>query len=178
MASSSSAAARGKRRRGFDRGGVVFVRGARPIDKVLPGINIANLVAAQQAQDLVTASTACTATGIRWSLGVISTDPADTGTCQGSWAIIILRDGDTAQTMSLTGGANLYEPEQDVLAFGRWEIHAKGDATGTGPSAMHFEGETKTMRKLKIGDKLTLIALGTAAAEVRVGGTVQVFCRF
>ena len=156
----------------------MFVRSARPIDKVLPGIQIANLVAAQQAQDLVTATTACTATGIRWSMGVISTDVADTGTCQGAWAIIILRDGDTAQTMSLTGGSNLYEPEQDVLAFGRWEIMASGSAGGNGPAATHFEGETKTMRKLKIGDKLTLIALGTAGAEVRVGGTVQVFCRF
>lgn len=175
MASSSSASARsGKRRRA--PGGVVFVQsGARPIDKVLPGIAMNPLVAAQLDQDLVTAATACTATGIRWSLNVTGT-VASAALCEGGWAIVILRDGRTANTMSFTGGANLYEPEQDVLAFGRWSV--KGTTANNGPGSMHFEGDTKTMRKLKIGDKLAFIALGEATNSVEVTGTVQVFCRF
>lgn len=177
MASSSSSSARRvKRQRGGGGGGVVFVRGARPIDKVLPGISMSGLVAAQTAQDLVTATTACTATGIRWSLTVGGDAAANSALAQGAWAIIILRDGDTAQTMSLTGGSNLYEPEQDVLAFGRWAVRGPGSTTG--PNVNMFNGETKTMRKLKIGDKLTLIALGEAVNSVALVGSVQVFCRF
>lgn len=178
MATASSSSATRKRQRGSLRSGVVFVRSSRPIDKVLPGVDLTDIVAAQQSQDLVTASTACTATGIRWSLNACARTTADAGNAKGAWAIIILRDGDTAQTMSLTGGSNLYEPEQDVLAFGRWQVQLKGDATGTGPTCKFFEGETKTMRKLKIGDKLTLIAIGEAGNEVDLTGTVQVFCRF
>ncbi len=154
-------------------------RASRPIDKVLPNVNIVSLVNVQQVTDLVTAATACTATGIRWDLDIISTDANDVGTSSGAWAIIILRDSRTAQTMSLTSGSNLYEPEQDVLTFGRWHIQSKGDATGTGPTVKSFTGETKTMRKLKIGDKLTLIALaGAAIVENTLSGTVQIFCKF
>lgn len=155
---------------------MVFVQsGSRPIDKVLPGILMNTLAAAQASQDLVTAATACTATGIRWSLNIAS-DTTVTAFAEGAWAIIILRDGNTANTMSFTGGANLYEPEQDVLAFGRFSV--AGFSSTTGPASQHFEGDTKTMRKLKIGDKLSLIALGEATNTCKVSGTVQVFCRF
>ncbi len=167
-----------RKRRRFSS--TTFVQRAnRPIDKVLPGVNMLNLVNVQVTQDLVTAATACTATGIRWSLNAISTDTADVGIAAGAWAIIILRDSRTAQTMSFTAGSNLYEPEQDVLSFGRWLFSGKGDATGVGPGSMHFSGETKTMRKLKIGDKLSIIALGGAGAvEMTFSGTVQIFCKF
>ncbi len=154
-------------------------RASRPIDKVLPGISMDSLTNTQVVQDLVTAATACTATGLRWQIQAISTDTADTGQATGAWCIIILRDSRTAQTMSLTAGSNLYEPEQDVLAFGRWIMASKGDATGTGPINQMFNGETKTMRKLKIGDKLSFIALGEAAGvEHSIRGTVQIFCKF
>lgn len=167
----------GRKRR---RTGLTIVqRAARPIDKVLPNVAITSLVNAQQVQTLVTAATACTSTGIRWSLNVASVDAADTSGQDGAWSIIILRDGRTANTMALTAGANLYEPEQDVLAFGYFQIQGKGDATGTGPSVMHFEGNTKTMRKLKIGDALTFIAIGRkAAVECDVTGVIQIFCKF
>jgi hypothetical protein len=169
----------GKRRRVSTGRAVAFsVRAARPIDKVLPNVNLI-VTNAQQTQDLVTAATACTATGIRWNLNMFSPDSADVGTTYGSWAIIILRDGRTANTLSLTTGSNLYEPEQDVLAYGTWALQAKGDATGVGPANLHSEGDTKTMRKLKIGDKLTFIALGVSATEqTHVFGCIQIFCKF
>ncbi len=174
------ASASGGKRRRTNKGGVTFIQRAnRPIDKVLPGVSIVDLVNAQQVQTIITASTACTATGLRWFFNVGSDDVSDVGLLSGAWAIIILRDGRTANTLSLTGGANLYEPEQDVLAFGAYMVMGQGDVTGVGPGIMSYQGDTKTMRKLKIGDALTFIALGDSATKgVTINGTIQVFCKF
>ena len=156
--------------------GVIFVGGSgRPIDKVLPCLNMVNLDSTQQVQDLVTAATACTATGIRWSFD-INASHASTAVTSVAWAIVILRDGRTANTLAISAGSNLYEPEQDVLAFGRGTVMQSSSTAG--PKSVHFEGDTKTMRKLKIGDKLTFIALGEATNVTELLGTVQVFCRF
>ncbi len=155
--------------------GIQFSRqGSRPIDKVLPNVLMAAVVAAQQTQDLVTAATACTALGIRWVLTFRNVTGTATATGTVAWAIIILRDGRTANTISLTAGANLYEPEQDVLAFGR--VNSIDDVTAQGGPPV--EGQTKTMRKLKIGDKITFLAFGTAGNETSIAGTIQLFCKF
>ena len=145
----------------------------RPIDKVLPNIAMDDLVATQQTQDLVTPNAPCTIMGMRWQIGFRCNSGTATASGSVAWAIIILRDGRTANTMSFTGGSNLYEPEQDVLAFGRFE--SVDDASD---SKFHEVGQTKTMRKLRVGDKITFIALGTASNETRVRGTVQLFCKF
>jgi len=154
--------------------GRVGARSRRPIDKVLPGISMSDLIGAQQTQDLVEPNSACTVVGIRWSLSFRLVAGSATADAVIGWAIIILRDGRTANTMSFTGGANLYEPEQDVLAFGRLQLV---DGT-TGNQLYHVNDMTKTMRKLKVGDKITFIALGSANGNTEVRGTVQLFCKF
>ncbi len=90
---------------------------------------------------------------------------------RGAWSIVIVRDGLSANSMSLTDGASLYDPEQDVLAFGAILIR---DST---LNTMSFEGNTKTMRKLKMSDKLVFLATGIATNTFRVGGIIQLFCK-
>lgn len=150
-------------------------RSKRPIDKALPCIVMAGLQAVQQTQDLVTPSAPCTVMGLRWEICMWSDVTSATADGEVAWAIIILRDGRTANTMSKTGGANLYEPEQDVLAFGREIVLQNANENG---SKTKVVGNTKTMRKLKVGDKITFIALGTTNGQTEVRGTVQVFCKF
>lgn len=149
-------------------------RSRRPIDKALPNISMTGLVGTQQTQDLVTPSAPCTVMGFRWAMSFYL-DGGATGDSEISWAIIILRDGNTANTMSKTGGSNLYEPEQDVLAFGRQILMQN---TNENESRYNLVGNTKTMRKLKVGDKITFIALGNTNGNTSIRGTVQIFCKF
>lgn len=152
-------------------GDYVFTSSAkRPIDKGL--IVVAQIASTtQQETTLLTATFPGTVTGIRWSLAF------NAGAVQGNngfWAIIIVRDGLAASSLSLTDGASLYEPEQDVLAYGVWR-GADNDA-GTGPAVWQSEGSTKSMRKLMGGDKLLFITKA-AAITGEVDGCVQLFMK-
>ena len=131
----------------------------RPIDKSLVIVNKTAVDGTQVATTLLTATFPCTVTGIRWSMGAI----ADAGTAisQVRWAIVLVKDGLSASTMASSDGASLYDPEQNVLAFG---YAALNDAAQG--SAMPFQGETKTMRKLMGGDKLQFIVASEATNTV------------
>lgn len=90
------------------------------------------------------------------------------------WAIVIVRDGLSASTIATSDGAAMYEPEQDVLAFG---VVSTADLdAGAGPAVVNWEGTTKSMRKLMGGDKLQFISINPANAGV-VKGCVQLFCK-
>lgn len=142
----------------------------RPIDKGLVVVS-QNISTTQQETDLVSATFPCTATGIRWDGDILSTA---SGGSAGYWAIVIVREGLSANTLSFTDGAALYEPEQDVLAYGHWTV-TDLDA-GTGDANMHFSGSTKSMRKLMGGDKLQFISKGSVTIGT-INGCVQVFCK-
>jgi len=160
-----------KRRRTNGGSVAVVQRSAkRPIDKSLVYVAKTNLGGSQVTTDLLTATFPCTVTGLRWSLGAI----ADAGSAETSanWAIVVVRDGLSADTLSLTDGASFYNPEQNVLAFGTGALgpHDSG-------YSYQFVGETKTMRKLMGGDKLVFVALGQATNTVTIKGCVQFFCK-
>lgn len=109
-----------------------------------------------------------TLTGLRWSLQFIR----DAGALLSSvrWAIVVVPDGAGASTMSFTDTNTLYQPEQNVLAFGQ--------AVGVGAGAIVnlMDGTTKTMRKLRVGDQVHLLLLGSVAVESwTCTGTVQFF---
>lgn len=142
----------------------------RPIDKGLVCIN-QSLSSTQQSTDLVQATFPCTATGIRWD-GDFASDA--TSAVFGYWAIVIVRDGNAASTLSDTDGASLYEPEQDVLAYGHF--HCADFDSGAGSIQSHISGNTKSMRKLMGGDKLVFIQKSSAAVG-NFHGCVQVFCK-
>ncbi len=143
-------------------------RAKRPVDKAIVNITKATIGASQVNTDLFTTTFPCTIVGLRWHITMLQ--DAGTGATFLNWAIIILRDGLTADTLSTSDGSTLYNPEQDVMTFGVMQI----DNNTTTVSNV---GETKTMRKMQGGDKLVWLGIGVATNTCTVRGTVQFFCK-
>lgn len=142
----------------------------RPIDKSI--INVLKQgTSAQQSTDLVVATYPCTVTGLRWQLSA-ATDASNN--CSFSWAIVLLKDGNSANAIASSDGSTFYEPEQNVLAFGYCDCLDKDAAAG--PGIHNFDGTTKTMRKLMGGDKIVmLVKMSTSAGSF--AGPIQFFCK-
>lgn len=161
-----------KRRRGSS--GKSFSGGkVRPIDKKLVGVAQTLSSAAQTSTTLMTATFPCTVVGLRWELSALQQHATANAFC--SWAIVLVKDGQTVSTQAITNGADFYTPEQDVLAFGgKWvsEVDA-----GVGPVVASWEGNTKTMRKLMGGDTIQFIALADQVDAAIIRGVVQFFCK-
>ncbi len=111
-----------------------------------------------------------TLTGLRWSLGFTNT--AGTGIGAMFWCIVVVPQGTTASTMSTTNAATFYQPEQNILTFG-----AATTLTSVGAQNVMFEGSTKTMRKLKVGDTVTLLAVAQTNEKWSGHGVVQFFIK-
>ncbi len=146
------------------------VRVARPIDKELKITNqaVTNSVV---STTLKTTTFPGTVVGLRWSLSIGTT--LTTASPVIAWAIVVIPDGEAANTPALSDGADFYTPEQNVLAFGL--IRAMDFDSGASPQAYMVEGTTKTMRKLKQGDVLAVISLSDTASGGFLDGIVQFF---
>ncbi len=157
--------------RGTKRARTSGVRVARPIEKDLIVVNQEGIAGTQVQVNLKVHAFPATIVGLRWSLSCIQ--DAGTALSQLTWAIVVLPDGNTtANNMSATNGSSMYQPEQQVLAF--------GNASGTGADLggpTQFDGTTKTMRKLRSGDRIAFIALAEATNTYKVFGTVQFFSK-
>ncbi len=153
-----------------NQGGRTFqVSQKRPIDKQLIVVDKDTVDATQVSTTLITATFPCTITGLRWE---ISHDrSAGTGTANFWWAIILVKDGNSANTMAISDASTFYEPEQNVLAFGLGALEDEG------PDSMLSSGNTKTMRKLMGGDQLLFITRGIATNTTNVNGVIQFFCK-
>lgn len=147
---------------------VVQTSTKRPIDKKL--VNVVQTVSnAQQITSLITSTFPGTITGIRWSILFVGGASLNSG----AWAIVRSKDGVAPSTMTLALGT-LYQPEQEVIAFGRWGVEAITNSCG--PAIMLIEGSTKSMRKLMGGDQIYFICTGgTASAGTVVNATIQFF---
>ncbi len=148
----------------------VFARvgGRRPIDKKIIVVNKDGVDATQVSTVLVTATFPCTIVGLRWTFTFIQ--GAGTGNCSWRWAIVLLKDGETIGTTSITDGADLYTPEQNVMTFGLGLI----DNNVVNQVSV---GDTKSMRKLMGGDRLVFVLTGVATNTVSCRGAVQFFCK-
>ncbi len=146
------------------------VRAARrPIDKQLVVIAQGSIGSAQVSSELRAAVTfPSTLTGLRWSLSVMNN--AGTAATKVFWAIVVVPQGTTASTMSISDGATLYSPERNVLTFG-----AANSLTSVANVPVMFEGATKSMRKLSVGDSVVWIALSEATNTWEAHGVVQYF---
>ena len=147
-----------------------FFRVTRPIDKSIRVI-VQNLFTTQQATTLITAVFPCTLMGLRWVLDATFSTASNQ---EFFWAIVLVRDGNTVNTILLADGNTLYEPEQNVLAWGHGS--PRDADVGGGPVAQHIEGKSQTMRKLMVGDAVVLIQLSAAVAG-SLQGAVQFFCK-
>lgn len=162
----------GKRRR-LDVPVVAFgARVKRPIDKELKVVD-QNVTNSQVESLLKTTTFPCTIVGLRWNINVLGSTIATDSTIW--WAIVVVKDGLSASTMATSDGADFYTPEQDVLAFGTVGVRDKDN--GSGPTIAHFEGNTKTMRKLRGGDLLKFITISETASAALVQGVIQFFCK-
>ena len=135
-------------------------KAARPIDK--QSINFNKTVGTTQlALAVRTAAMAETFSGAKITGGWAKS----TATILGNVTIVLVlvRDGQTASTLDLGDGNCIYEPEQDIL----W---AKAIVTlaAAGTSFNDIEGTVGTMRKLKAGDSLQLLAVGTTPNLVSI----------
>ncbi len=157
-----------KRRRGFGR------RVARrPIDKQI--ITISQTVPIDGETTILTIlGGATTLTGLRWNFGIASnTNVADV---QYNWALVIVKDGDTANSLNTTNNAQMYTPEQNVMSWGAGILTATGATSG--PQTKHWEGTTKSMRKLMEDDNLTMVFTSNVTNGVIIHGAVQLFLMF
>ena len=144
----------------------------RPIDKQLLYITH-SVTNSQVSTDLLSSTSACTATGLRWDLDVRAL--TSTANNRMVWAIIYSPDGSTDDQLELTtDGNSFYQPEQNVLAFGVFT--GSTDSQGQ-DDRIHFTGSTKTMRKLKKGDAIKFISHGFATGFGNLNGVIQIFCK-
>ena len=145
-------------------------RARRPIDKRL--IYVAQTVSnTQDSTQLLAPTFPCTVMGIRWAVSAIG--GAATSTVL-SYAIVVSRDGDSPNTLGSSDAGDFYTPEQDVLAFGTM-LMADSDLSVN--LAQNDKGETKSMRKLRVGDTVHMIAKCADAVSVTFKGVVQLFCK-
>ncbi len=155
------------------RHNVPLVRGSRrPTDKEL--IYVAQTcTTSNTTTTLKTATFPCTIVGLRWNLafkGVIATSASTI-----NWIIVLVHDGNSANTISQSNGADMYTPENDVMAFGTVMVNETDQ--GVGPMIAHVQGQTKTMRKMQQGDLLQFISLSSVSVSAKVDGVVQFFCK-
>lgn len=140
------------------------------MEKALINVDKSAVAAAQVNTTLVTVTFPCTIVGLRWDLSF--TQDAGAGNGQYAAAIVVDREGQTANTLSLTDGSTLYQPEQDVMSYFSGE-----NAPAAVGNGRHYVGSTKTMRKMMGGDRLQFIILGVATNTTSVHGTIQFFCK-
>jgi len=143
-------------------------RSVRPIDKKLIAVNKDGTGSSQVVTTIITATFPCTVTGLRWSID--TAQDAGTGEAYFQWAIVLVKDGNAAATITQSDAGEFYTPEQNVLAFGTGAIDNNSDT-------MHAEGNTKTMRKLMGGDLIQFIIKGVATNTVATRGVIQIFCK-
>ncbi len=152
---------------------VPLIKGSRrPTDKELIFIS-QNATSSNVTTTLKTATFPCTIVGLRWSFSV--TGLVTTGNPTTNWIIVLVKDGNAANTISQSNGADMYTPEANVMAFGT-ATNLDTDATA-GNTVVHINGSTKTMRKMQQGDLLQFVSFCSITTGANVKGVVQFFCK-
>jgi len=87
-----------------------------------------------------------------------------------AWAIVLVKDGNSAGTLTISDGSTLYNPEQNCIAWGVGYAVPQQEA-------LRFEGQTKSMRKLMGGDRIILIRKCNVVDDIDAYGCVQFFSK-
>lgn len=145
----------------------------RPTDKSIVRINKDINDTNQKNTVLITATFPCTVTGIRWNVHAYN----ETGNLNTFfWAIVLVKEGESAKAFGTGDGNTFYTPEQNCLAFGSMILGDKDGEQQVGD----VMGSTKTMRKLQAGDQLMFIcqwSIVDTGAAGSVGGEIMFFCK-
>lgn len=147
----------------------------RAINKQLRTVQILAVVAAKRECIIKAAATwPATITGLRWEFNIART--IDTGalgpTSTLRWVIAVVPDGSTSGTPNMATTGKTYTPEQNCLAFGSF---SSSGISVVPAGVSHQVGSTKTMRKIRAGDQLMVVVMGTAVEAHEITGTVQWF---
>lgn len=133
----------------------------RPIDKQINTITVEAATPNRQIE-LYLANFPGTVVGLRWDLAINNKNTSNTGSQNDViWAIVIVPDGLNPSTIAFAADnmkGNLYQPEQNVMACGVISTTFEGGVDKD-------EGMTKTMRKLKVGDKLWFVAQSRVSTD-------------
>lgn len=172
-------------RRSIKRRKTFSVSQKRPIDKQMrtilmsvanAGTSFVNIWPGGNTGDGVTFPG--TITGLRWDLGAFC-GVGGGGTGGNSlitWAVVKVREGITQPSdIMFTNGATTYAPEQDVMAFGSFNLSFNATGGAIIAPGHNDEGSTKTMRKMQNGDRLFFIARATNSNTQVIAGTVEFF---
>ncbi len=155
------------------RQNVPLVQGSRrPTDKELIYVS-QTATTSNTATTLKTTTFPCTIVGLRWNMTCRSI--IATGSSTVNWIIVLVKDGNSANTISQSNGADMYTPENNVMAFGTVDV--SDNDLGIGPLSVQVQGQTKTMRKMQQGDLLQFITISTLANSATFRGVVQFFCK-
>ncbi len=140
----------------------------RPIDKSIIAISKDTVDATDVTTTLLTTTFPCTVTGLRWQLSFSQ----DGGTAAAffHWAIVIVRDGVTVSTLTISDAGKFFDPEQNCLT---WGVGTIDNNTET----ITHTGSTKTMRKMMGGDILMFVYKGRATNTSGCRGIIQFFCK-
>ncbi len=157
---------RGRQQRQFP------ARSRRPTDKELKYV-LQTATNSNVTTTLKTTTFPCTIVGLRWDLqfliAIATANPIV------NWIIVVVHDGNSANTISQSNASDMYTPEKDVMAFGTVALMQNDSVLG--PGTMHIQGQTKTMRKMAQGDQLQFVTIANTASSVTVSGVIQFFCK-
>ncbi len=140
----------------------------RPITKAVQNINVSAAAGVQVSTILLTCAVPYTITGIRWDISLENTSGAANSQMQ--WALIFVSQGNTANAMGTGHLTIFYQPEKELLVWGHGIAHLAAQAQ----AIITWRGDTKTMRKFQIGDKLELLMVGVDGTWLGKGA-VQYF---
>ncbi len=140
----------------------------RPINKSLIAISKDAVDGTDVTTVLFTTTFPCTIVGLRWDIAFAQ----DGGSAEARyhWAIVVVRDGVTVDTLTISDAGAFFAPEENCLVFGAGTIDNNN-------ICQIRNGSTKTMRKMQGGDTLVFICKGAATNTVGVRGVVQFFCK-
>ena len=146
---------------------VVVARPRRPVERQCLTVN-RTVTNTQSSNNLFTASNALTYTGGSIQVSCAQAQSASAATMR--WALVIVREGLTPTTLSMTDGGTMFLPEQDVLAAGSFT-----SPTGTTVSIASEFHKLKSMRKMKEGDTLLWLTISSVATSFVLNGVINLF---
>ncbi len=133
----------------------------RPIDKKIKVVNLNNgTEGTVQTTTLFTATYPCTVAGLRWSHGFRNSEASQPILFH--WVLALIPDGNLFPDFDITDGADFFQPEQNVLAFG--VVRTAMENTTNSPNCFVMEGNIKTKRKFKQGDSLVFGVMSTGGS--------------
>lgn len=132
-------------------------------------VTVAGAITSTQSQtNLFQVTYPCKITGLRWNLTISNIDDFRQ---IAAWLIIVLREGDTVNSISLSEGSQLYQPQENVIAYGLTFV----DQRSRSNHSTKWKDSTKATRQLQSGDTLFMINVSDRAEELDLIGAIQFF---